>query len=205
MKAFIKRTRNYYKYIYSNFEQPTLTENGTFGEDSMAVYHIFGGNNGSWGTTYTAFQPNGSRLGFYCDEWKSSMYICIYLPKTTRLTGLSFYVPHTSSSGGGAYNTLLYGGLYANDRRELIRNIGTVGENSWCNVELSSSNYYQYYTLYFENGGWAYEDEVQIMNILLSGICREIIDGTARDYDFYKDLCEYKVISENDNYKAFKF
>ena len=73
MKAFIKRTRNYYKYIYSNFEQPTLTANGEFGGDSMAVYHVFGGNNGSWGTTYTAFQPNGSRIGFYCDEWKSSM------------------------------------------------------------------------------------------------------------------------------------
>lgn len=205
MKAILKRTRNYYKYIYSTFEQPTLTANGEFGGNSMAVYHVFGGNNGSWGTTYTAFQPNGSLIGFYCDEWKSSMYICIYLPKSTRLTNLSFYIPSTSSSSGGAYNVLLYGGLFANDRRELIRNIGTIGENSWCNVELTSPNYYQYYTLYLENGGWAYEDEVEIKNILLSGICREIIDGTAQDYDFYKDLCEYKVISENDNYKAFKF
>lgn len=205
MKSVVEVIKHYYKYLYTQFVQPTLTGNGAFGGDSMAVYHVFGGNNGCWGTTFTAFQPNGDRIGFYCDEWKSSMYICIYLPKPTKLTSLSFYVPHTSSSGGGAYNTLFYGGLFANDRRELIRNIGTIGENSWCNVELNSSNYYQYYTLYFENGGWAYEDEVQIMHILLNGICREIIDGTEEDYDFIEYENKYKAIFEDENYKAFKY
>lgn len=205
MKAITEKIRHYYKYKYTNFEQPTLSNNGVFGGDSMAAYHAFGGNNGCWGTTYTAFQPHEGRIGFYCDEWKSSMYICIYFPKPIRLTGLNFYVPHTSASGGGAYNTLLYGGYGANDRRELIRNIGTVGENSWCSVELTSPNYYQYYTLYFENGGWAYEDEVQIMHILFSGIIREITEGTEEDYDFYKDVAICRVIKENNIRQYYKY
>jgi len=205
MKSAFEIVKHYYKYVYTPFVQPTLTSDGTFGGNSMAVYHVFGGNNGCWGTTYTAFQPNGSLIGFYCDEWKSSMYICIYLPKPTRLTALSFYVPHTSNSSGGAYNVQLYGGLFANDRRELIRNIGNIGENSWCNVELTNANYFQYFTLYLENGGWAYEDEVELKNILFSGTCREIIDGTPEDYDFCKEENKYKVFLKDEKYKAFKF
>lgn len=198
-------TRHYYKYRYYDFIQPTLTENGSFGGNNMAVYHVFGGNNGSWGTTYTAFQPNESLIGFYCDEWKSSMYICIYIPCPTRLTHIKFYVPHTSNSSGGAYNTLLYGGLFANDRKELIKKIGTINENNWCDIALTNPNYYQYFTLYFENGGHSYEDEVEIKQILLDGVCREIIDGTPLDYDFIVDDTQYKAILDNEDYKVFKY
>jgi len=205
MKSVIEINRHYYKYIYSTFTQPTLTENGTFGGNQMAVSHTFGGNNSSWGTTYTAFSPNTSGVGFYCNEWKSSMYFCIYLPKPTRLTSLTFFIPYTGSSSGGAYNTLFYGGNGANDRKELIRNIGTIGENGTCNVALTSSSYYQYYTLYFENGGHSYEDQVEIRNIKIAGESRTVVDGAINDYDYYIDTYKCQTPLINNEYKAYKF
>lgn len=151
------------------WNQPTLTANGTMGGNSMAVSRTFGGNNGAWGEAWTAFAPNTGIVGFYCDEWKSSMYFNIYLPKPTRLTRISFFIPHRDSSGGGAYNTKLYGGNSNNDRTNLLKNIGTVGENSSYDSSISTSNYYQYFTLYFENGGHSYEDRVEIQSIKLYG------------------------------------
>ena len=203
MEALRKnKIRKYYKFQDKTWTQPTLTSNGSFGGDNMAVYCVFGGNNGAWGTAYTAFSPNGGIVGFYCDEWKSSMYFCVYIPKAIRLTRISFYIPHRADSSGGAYNTLLYGGYSANDRRELIRNIGTVGENSTCNITLTTPNYYQFYTLYFENGGHSYEDRVEIQSIRFEGVYREAIEATSVDYNFYKDIYTINTPKINNEYYA---
>ena len=202
----VKETIRYYrKYAYSDFVQPTLTANGSFGGSAMAVSHTFGSKNSSWGTTYKVFSPNTDKLGFYCDEYKGHMYIYIYLPKPTRLTHLSFYVPHTSDSSGGAYNTKLYAGYSQTDRRVLIKDIGKIAEKNSCNVNLTNANYFNYYTLYIENGGSAYEDQVEIKDVLLSGVCREVVNGTSQDYDFIEENNTYKAIVENEYYKAFKF
>lgn len=151
------------------WNQPTLTANGTMGGNSMAVSRTFGGNNGAWGEAWTAFAPNTGVVGFYCDEWRSSMYFNIYLPKPTRLTRISYTSHSSHSSSGGIYNAKLYGGNSNNDRHELLKDIGTIGEGQSCDVSINTQSHYQYFTLYFENGGHSYEDRVEIKNIKLYG------------------------------------
>lgn len=149
--------------------QPTLTGNGTMGGSNMAVSRTFGGNNGAWGEAYTAFAPNTGVVGFYCNEWRSSMYFCIYIPKPLRANRISYQSHYSHSSSGGIYNAKLWGGNSANDRHELIKDLGTIGEGQTKDTTISTNNFYQYFTLYFENGGHSYEDRVEIKNIKLYG------------------------------------
>lgn len=155
--------------------QPRLTSNGTFGGNQMAVSRTFGGNNGAWGEAYTAFSPNTGIVGFYCDEWKSSMYFNVYYPNPIKANRITFYIPSRSAPASGAYNIHIWGGNYNNDRSQWVQQLGDVGENSSCNAQLNCPNYYQYYTLYFENGGWSYEDSVEIQSITLYGEYEDFI------------------------------
>lgn len=187
MRAFhTDTTREYYKYQDVDWTQPTLTSNGTMGGSSMAVSIVWNGYNYNYGTPYTIFVPNNGQAGFYCDEWKSSMYVNIYIPVPLKLTSISFSIVGTGDGAdGAAYNVHLWGGNSINNRLEEVRYIG----DTWGGTFTSStSNYYQYFTLYLENGGWAYEDKVTIMNIKLNGSYRTIVAGTPSSYDFYKEI-----------------
>ena len=42
MKAVFDEETHYYKYVYNEWTQPTLTSNGTFGGDSMATSISYG-------------------------------------------------------------------------------------------------------------------------------------------------------------------
>lgn len=139
------------------------------GGNKMAVSRVFGGNNGAWGEAYTAFAPNTGMVGFYCNEWKSSMYFCMYYPYPLKASRITFHIPWVGDSSGGAYNVHLWGGDSVNDRSKWEHSLGNIGEGSSCDAQLNCPNYYQYYTLYLENGGWGREDRVDIQSITLYG------------------------------------
>ena len=206
MKAFLNnKIRKYYKYQEVTWTQPTLTSNGSFGGASMAVSRVDSGHSYNFGTAYESFSPNTGQNGFYCDEYTGWMYFVIYLPKPIKLANISFSIPNTGDGAdGGAYNCHLWGGNSENDRREEIKDIGTVGQGSSYNSVLTSSNFYNYYTLYLENGGWSSEDKVTISNILFAGVERTVVDGTLEDYVFYKELCDVHVPYINIIYYAGK-
>jgi hypothetical protein len=185
----------YYKYVDTAWTQPTITQNGAFGGNDMAVYKVQGGNNYSYGTAFESFQPNTGNNGFYCDEYKSSMYFCIYLPKPTKVTHLYYYIPWQESASGGAYNCHFWGGNYPDDRSHWVRQIGNIAEGGTCNIDLTPDDYYQYYTLYLENGGWGGEDRVTIMNILMTGLERNLVEATEEDYDIIGSTYTCKVFN----------
>ncbi len=194
MKAIkIPNENKYYKFVENTWQQPTLTSNGVMGSDAMAVNRVDSGHSYNFGTAYESFFPNTGQNGFYCDEYKGWMYFVIYLPKPVKLTNISFSIPFTGDGAdGGAYNCHLWGGNWENDRREEIKNIGTVSENSNYNSALTSSNFYNYYTLYLENGGWSSEDKVTISNILFEGVEKILVEATEDDYDVvgHTDICK---------------
>ena len=148
--------------------QPTLTSNGTFGGDTMAVDWTWGANNGVSGVAYTAFQPNTGELYVYADEYKTWLRIYMYIPRPVRLTGISFYIRTVFASSGAAYNVHLYGGNSKGDMQEELKDIGTVGKDYQHTEAVTTEHEYQYYTLYLENGGWAYNDSVCIRQIKLT-------------------------------------
>lgn len=196
------KERKYYKYQDAAWAQPTLTSNGVMGGDTMAVAINWAGFNYNYGTPYTIFSPNTGNAGFYCDEWKSSMYITAYYPQPLRATNIKFSIIGTGDEAdGAAYNVHFYGGNFFNNRLEEIAYLG----DTWgVDTALSSTSYYQYYTLYLENGGGAYEDKVTITGILISGVVQTVIEGTSEDYDFYKDIYNIKAPEYNNKYYAYK-
>lgn len=199
MKAITQDYVKYFKYIYPSWNQPTLTNNGIAGSSDMAVWHTFGGNNGSWGTTYTAFSPNGGYIGFYCDEWKSSMTINAYYKNPLKIQSISFFIPSIDDRPSGrAQNIRLYGD------GNLIMVIGDVGENSWYSNNVNVNNFYNQYSLYVENAGWAEEDRVDIMNITINGVTRSIIEATSADYDYAVYLKKTTLFERDNKYYAVK-
>lgn len=196
------KERKYYKYQDNTWVQPKLTSNGTMGGDYMAVSINWAGYSYNYGTPYNIFSPNTGNAGFYADEWKSSMYITVYYPSPLRATNIKFSIIETGDGAdGAAYNVRFYGGNFFNDRLEQLLYLGS----TWgVDTQLSSTNYYQYYTLYLENGGWAYEDKVTITGILISGVTREVVEGTSDDYDFYRDVYNVEAPQYNNKYYAYK-
>jgi len=197
MKAVFDEEIHYYKYVYEDWTQPTLTSNGTMGGDTMAVSLNWSGYNYNYGTAYQIFSPNTGNAGFYADEWKSSMYVVFYLPKHTRLTSFTFSAIGTGDGAdGAAYNTRLYGGNFINDRREQLYYMGDTWGGTYT---ITSQNYYQYFVLYLENGGGAYEDKVTIAGLSCAGVSRTVTDGTESDYDYKIETGDTYLLKRTEN------
>ena len=121
-----------------------------------------------------------------------------------RATNISFSIPGGAAESGAAVNTKLYAGNNRGSTSTLVKSIGTVGDGSSYNSALTDSGYYQYYTLYLENQGSAYNDRVDITSINISGVTREVTEGTASDYDYKIEGGKTYIVKENDTYKAIK-
>jgi len=83
--------------------------------------------------------------------------------------------------------------------------IGTIGNcynQSTVTVTINSDTAYNYHRIYVTGANWygAYYG-FRIINLRLNAqVKTKIIEGTAQDYDFYKDLYEYKVQVINNTY-----
>lgn len=206
MKAVFDEETHYYKYVYNEWTQPTLTSNGNFGGDSMATSISYGSHVYDGGyNAYLAFSPNTSIMWVYADEWQTWGAIDFYLPKPTRITNIQITCPNTGASEGGAlYNVTVYAGNSKGSTSVTLKSIGTIGVGSTYTGESTDTGYYQYFRIYFTNGGWAYQDRTNISNIKFAGVTREVGEGTASDYDYKIEGGKTYIVKENDIYKAIK-
>lgn len=204
MKTVFERETKYYKYVYSTWTQPTLTSDGSFGGDSIGTAISFGSNNYKWGTAYQVFAPNTGNCGLWCDEYQSWVAIDIYIPKVLKITSIQIGCFTTGDGAdGNAYNTVLYAGNSKGSTAVTLKNIGTVNIGGTTTFTIDNAGYYQYFRLYFTNGGYAYEDKVCVGNIKIFGTARDVTEGTASDYDYKIESGKTYMIHENNTYKAF--
>ena len=75
---------------------------------------------------------------------------------------------------------------------------------TYTNNNVPDKGYYQYYTLYFMNEGYSYNDRVDIQQIKLTGTTRTTIESSASDYDYKVLTGKTFLVKENDIYKALK-
>lgn len=208
MRALVNEYTKYFKYVYTDWVQPTLTSDGSFYGSSMAVALQFGSNNSQYGTAYKIFLPNTDLAGFYCDEWQSWMEVRMYFPNPTRIKTITFNNPdNRTDQSGPLVGTTLFAGDYAGSREVTYLSIGTV-TGTYTNNNVPSNGYYKYYTIYFKNKGSAYNDRADIRKIQVSGVERTVIEGTPEDYDYKVDGGRVSLIKETINgtnkFKALK-
>ena len=205
MKAYWEDNTKYYKYVYTDWSQPTLTTDGTFGSSDMAVALNFGGNTSQYGTAYKCFTPNTDFAGFYCNEYQSWMEVQMYFNKPLRIKTITFNTPDSRTSQSGAMtNTVLYAGNSKGSHSIEYLTISEKIYGTYTNNNVPDEGYYQYYTLYFMNEGYSHNDRVDIQQIKLTGTARTAIESSASDYDYKVLTGKTFLVKENDIYKALK-
>lgn len=205
MKAYWEDNTKYYKYVYTDWTQPTLTSDGAFGSSEMAVALNFGSNNSQYGTAYKCFTPNTDLAGFYCDEYQSWMEVQMYFNNPLRIKTITFTTPDTRTSQSGAMtDTILYAGNSKGAHGLVYLNIGGKIYGTYTNNDVPDNGYYQYYTLYFKNEGRSYNDRVDVEKIKITGTARTSIESSASDYDYKVLAGKTFLVKENDIYKAIK-
>lgn len=190
MKAVKEIVRKYYKYIYEAWTQPVLTSNGTIGVDDFAV----------WATAERSSYP--AYYAIIGRGWVSntSTKPCIYEFYNKTPIGVSNITWKNNNDGN--YN-ITGGQFQCSIDGENWVDLGAFDNNGSANatrrLDISTPVYCRYYRFYVTR---ATGDEVIISNLLITALQQNIFDGTPDDYDFYKDIPIYKVIKENDTYKA---
>lgn len=201
IKTYCTTQRTYYKYVYNDFVQPTLTENGKFGGDSFAVAYSHSTNasglNGSaYGNAYNYFQPNTDRLRMYRDEAKIYGWIVMYFPDAIRPTSFYIRANGTASDSSKIYNNAIYGGTGPGDTTVLLGTFSNVGKNEEATFNLSNvTDYYHYLVWRFGNGGSARNDACYVKSLLISGVTRKPVISTSSDYDYYVDTVQPYIIN----------
>lgn len=154
--------------------QPTLTQNGSFWGNSMAVYCTTpdGGTRGDFSNPWRAFDPcsSPSYIGIgRNDERQSTLYIHIYIPIPIRLKGYSFYFPgyETESDWGGFGYYWMFG---SNDDSSWVQlDYGTdAARRATTTRTVSTSTFYTCYMLQCKTKGGGHRDGLDISQIRLN-------------------------------------
>ena len=186
MRTYGYNTTNYYKYVYADFVQPTMSDSGTFGISEMAVRKCTGtkGATGGYSDAHTYFQPTNATWRMYSDETKKHAWVIIYTKKELRPTS---FIYKTKSGWGDSsvYNNEFYAGTGPGDTTNLIGTLGTIGIGKTATFDLSScTDYYHYFMWHFANGGSAENDNCYVYAWKLTGVTREPVACTASEADF---------------------
>lgn len=178
--------RKYYKYQYNTWTQPVLSANGTIGGDSFActqssyydsslmAWHLFDSND----STY--YESNGA-----------SPYVIFYNPVEINMTQLDILWRSPSSQNSATSTISIYGSNDNSTWTTLASNITqTTLNNTTLSVDLSSNTeYYKYYkvqnTTPYQSVYW------YAASFTITAVTKEIVEGTAQDYDFYEDIYNY--------------
>lgn len=186
-KLYKEIIRKYYKYVA--WTQPILSANGTMGGNSFAVeasttesghpaYYAFDGSDSTrWGATSSSVP-----------QW-----LTFYNPEKLKVTNIA--IKNRSDIVAGITAGIIKG---SNDNINWIdiksfTNSETAKGATW-NIDLSNNinsyNYYRIYiTSYLATGG----SYVCIITAIITGYT--ITESTSSDYDFYKDVDEYKAFN----------
>jgi len=189
MKAVLdKNLRKYYKYVYNEWTQPTMTANNVF-INHFKVYN------------QQAFRPNNGHIGLYGNEYRVWMNVYMEFDQPFQPSSFYFWVLSGWSDSSGAYNISFHG---SNDGTNYIQlaTHADVGEGNGCTINLSGvTDTYKFFRLTLSSGGWAYEDGIRISDFVIQGRIRNTIEGSADDYDFYRDVYQLPYKSNKKYYK----
>lgn len=172
MKAVFDKETHYYKYVYNEWTQPTLTANNSFKNGFAA------------NSNYDAYSPNSGNIYVYGDEVQAWIRVTMRTEQPFIATKFEFTTSTGWGAASGAYSTSFQG---SNDGTNWTT-IGTApdtGEGQKVTVDMSSNTTsYKYFKLNVRNGGWAYEDALSIYGLKLFGKMRSTAEGTSSDYDY---------------------
>lgn len=196
-KAVKKPITKYYKYEYTNFVQPVLTENGTMGSDNFAV----ASNVAQYGGAGVYFLLDNNPLSaFHSNGGVKTGYIDLYNPNALKITNI---LVNNQNSSGSSNRASSAGNVYGRNKDTedwvLISSYtnNVQGINEQWNIDLSSNaNYYKYYRVESTaNGGANYWT---IGEWTLTADERLIVEGTEQDHDFYKNKYTYYGIKDKE-------
>lgn len=182
---FSEGGRQYYKYVYSDWTQPVLDSNGVIGKSDFAV---------STNMNTSAYLAMDNNTSTRCRQAgggaSSNSYYLIYSNN-----GLKVQKIHLDQKYYGSNDNEYCGGnLYASVDGYNFELLATFPRVNIQDIVLDSNNYYNYFKLQptsFTSGGYW-----NLSEITITATQRAIIEGTAQDYDYYKDNFVYKLLEE---------
>lgn len=175
-KASKQTVRHYYKYQYKTFNQPTLTQNNYLGGDLFAVAAEYEYYNTYW--AYHGLDSTGW-LGNQALNW----YV-FYNPNPLKVTNLTF--SQISNNYIQKYD------LYGSNDNSTWTKIGSYNQGSGTvSNDISNSTYYNYYKIQ----ATSYATRTAFCNLIITADEKYSVESTSSDYDFYKDVDEYKAFN----------
>lgn len=199
MKAYRLTEKRYYKYVYKNWQQPVLSEDGIIGGDSFAVW-CSGAQ--SYAPAYMAFD-NDPATRYYSYPAGLPRDLVFYNPNPLNVTKL--VITNVNNTNPKVTGYTIYGSNDNSDWVELTSgtNDNTTAGASW-DIDLSSNpKYYKFYmfrTTKCWTGGNAY---AVIAEMTITATEKTVQESTEDDYDFYiaSGACMIPKIRERIYYK----
>ena len=186
-KAVKTTVRNYYKYQYSPWAQPTLTGNGQLGGSDFAVWTV-----GTYRPAYYMFDNNSSTNAELLTSINNNLIF--YNPIPLNVTQI--YMLHYNGEGKNwsIKNYTLYG---SNDNStwEPIQT-ETLANTLEQTITISgNTNYYKYHKLYMASAYYDYYSYYMSTTIQMNITATQRLTtaGTSNNYDVYADIDVYKL------------
>lgn len=193
MKAVKEITRKYYKYVYTTFEQPPLSSNGTMGADRWAVSGWVNGGVPDFGqgTPYGSVYPQTSSYNVYSKGGQPSIAVIMYTPTPTIITGLTYTA--VWGNYGDSYVYVRVRASNDNSNWTVLYPQAGIHEGTQT-LTFTNTVLYKYYELYVLTTGGGNHDGIRISGVKLIGQEKTVTEGTEQDYDYFRDTPIYKVV-----------
>lgn len=173
-----KKDREYYKYQYNNWTQPTLTSNGTLGSNSFACSD----NSTLHGPVFNAFNAGNTKNVHY---GAIPATVIFYNPIPLNVAKIVWTVYDTNR------NPTNYTVQGSNDGVNYVNIITNQTASASATTTMTMSNntgYYKYYKIIVN----AFNTGVgNLKKLDITAKTRTVISGTVVDYDFYEDITTY--------------
>lgn len=189
MKAVLKKEKSYYKFV--DWEQPTLTSNGTMGVSELACFATRSYNSAQT-DCYNAFLPNTGYVSAYKSLSTCTLYIHFQAKNYLLLSNFSFRVPvvntNNDASGGYARNLTLEGYNKETSSWETLAFIegGSGMGNKTHTMDLTgNTKFYKYFRFQASCGGGGHADQIDISQIQITA--KQAVECEEAEHEFYED------------------
>lgn len=201
MKVYKEVIRKYYKRVYQSFSQPTLSSNGTFGGDSFACSQssILNNDTNSY-SGWKAFDKVGAST-YWSSGTGFPQYIVWYNNNPLKITKVTI----TNADQTFAPSINDYQLQYSDDNvnwTTVNSGNGTSGYSVAWDINVTHTTPHRYWRLYVTSAIGDFSYYVAIGEITITATQQVGQESTSSDYDYYEDVDVYKVVKENNVYKA---